>query len=138
MTFCHIKFQSIPSLILFTLTDNPYFYGFEMSLSNMSTRGMDIVQILLFLYKRSIVCYCGWRRWGWMGGGSQNCSFFLSVINVWPLNGLKLQLIQRLKAVVLQHQASSQIRFNSVENNPQALHPPLMTKPKHMLLSVGT
>ena len=71
-------------------------------------------------------------------GGSQNCSFFLSVINVWPLNGLKLQLIQRLKAVVLQHQASSQIRFNSVENNPQALHLPLMTKPKHMLLSVGT
>ena len=35
MALFHIKFQSIPSLILFTLTDNPQFYGLEVSLNNI-------------------------------------------------------------------------------------------------------
>ena len=33
-------------------------------------------------------------------GVSQNWSFFVTVINVWPLNGLKLQPMQALEAVV--------------------------------------
>ena len=34
MAFCHIKFQSIPSLMPFTLNGDPQFYGLKMSLSN--------------------------------------------------------------------------------------------------------
>ena len=52
------------------------------------------LQILLFLNKRSIVHFCGWG-----GGGSQNWSFFVAIIDVGPLNGLKLQPIQSLEAV---------------------------------------
>ena len=33
-------------------------------------------------------------------GGSQNWSFGVTVINVWPLNGLKLQPILSLEAAV--------------------------------------
>ena len=65
----------------------------------------------------------GRARWGtghgW-GRGSQNWSFFLVVINVWPLNDLKLQPIQSLGAVVSSstwnHKPDT--FFNYVENNP--------------------
>ena len=42
------------------------------------------MEILLFINKRSIVHFCGWRVWG----------VTELVINVWPLNGLRLQPIQ--------------------------------------------
>ena len=35
MAFFHIKFQNIPSLILFSLTDDSQFFGLEVSLSNI-------------------------------------------------------------------------------------------------------
>ena len=35
MAFCHLKFQGFPSLMPFTLSGNPQFYGLEMSLSNI-------------------------------------------------------------------------------------------------------
>ena len=40
VAFCHIKFQSTPSLILFTLTDDPQFYGLRVSLSNVLMIGL--------------------------------------------------------------------------------------------------
>ena len=39
------------------------------------------LRILLFLNNRSIVRYCGW----WGVGGSKTWSFFMDVINGWPL-----------------------------------------------------
>ena len=55
---------------------------------------------------------------------------FVAVINVWPLNGLKLQPIQSLAPVVY-----------SSASSPPPLTPlptPLMTKPKRLLPLVGT
>ena len=40
VAFCHIQFQSIPSLMPFTLTDDPHFYGLKMSLSNIWMIGL--------------------------------------------------------------------------------------------------
>ena len=40
MAFSHIKFQSIPSLKLFTWTDNPHFTGLEVSLSKILMIGL--------------------------------------------------------------------------------------------------
>ena len=147
MAFYHIKFQSIPLLMPFTLIDNPQFYCLEMSLSNILMIGLfrsnnrmvifskiekefiwqqtckgpyiytfmfhmegvwphgglkfvTCLLILLFLNKRSVVRFWRWREWGTGCGGSQNWSFFVAVINVWPLNGLKLQPIQWEQAVV--------------------------------------
>ena len=60
------------------------------------------VQILFFLNKRSIVHFCRLTEWGTGHGGqgSQNWSFFVGVINLWPLNDLKLQPIQLLEVTV--------------------------------------
>ena len=40
MPLFHMKFQNIPSLILFTLTDDPEFYGLELSLNNILMVGL--------------------------------------------------------------------------------------------------
>ena len=40
MALFHIKFQSIPSLILFTLSDDPQFFGLEVPLSNILMIGL--------------------------------------------------------------------------------------------------
>ena len=74
---CHMKFQSIPSLMPSTLTDNPYLYGLGMSLSK---------NLMIGLFR------------------SNNRMIFFSktenkLINLWPLNGLKLQPIQSLEVV---------------------------------------
>ena len=69
------KFHSIPSLTLFTLTDDPQFYGLEVSLNNIlmvdlfrSNNRMIIFSkteknyiIFLCLNKRCIVHFCRWR-----------------------------------------------------------------------------
>ena len=49
------------------------------------------------VFKQKIYCLF-LQMEGW-GEGSQNWSFFVTLINVWPLNGLKLQPIQLLEAV---------------------------------------
>ena len=74
------------------------------------------------------------------GGGweSHYWSFLVCVINVWPLNCLKLQPIQLLEQVL--SSSSSQIHFDCHREQPPASPSPdpLMTKPKDLLLSVGT
>ena len=40
MALCHLKFQGIPSLMPFTLSGDPQFYGLEMSLSNILMIGL--------------------------------------------------------------------------------------------------
>ena len=50
MAFFHMKFQSILSLVLFTLTDDPQFYGLEISLSN-------ILMIGLFLSSNRMIVF---------------------------------------------------------------------------------
>ena len=74
------------------------------------------------------------------GGESQNWSSFVSVTTVWPQNGLKLLPIQLLEAIIfiLIIKPPSQIHSDCVENNPQLLPTPLMTKTEHVLLLVGT
>ena len=65
------------------------------------------LQILLLLHERSIVHFCRWKGWGTGYRGSQNCSSFVAIMNVWSLNGFKLQPIQSLEAVV----SSSTLRY---------------------------
>ena len=65
------------------------------------------LQILLLLHERSIVHFCRWKGWGTGCRGSQNCSSFVAIINVWSLNGFKLQPIQSLEAIV----SSSTLRY---------------------------
>ena len=40
VAFYHKKFQSIPSLMLFTLTNDPQFYGLQVSLSSILMMGV--------------------------------------------------------------------------------------------------
>ena len=78
--------------------------------------------------------------------GSQNCSLFVAVINVRPLNGLKLQPIQSLEAAVSSSTSSHKSdTFLLHREQPPApplpitpLPTPLMIKPKHLLLLVHT
>ena len=68
------------------------------------------------------------------------------VINLWPLNGLKLQPIQSLDAADSSSTSSHKADIYSLlSEQPPAPPPlthvsptPLMTKPKHMLVLVGT
>ena len=46
----HIKFQSIPSLVLYTLTDNAQFYGLEVFLNN-------ILMVVLFRSNNRMVIF---------------------------------------------------------------------------------
>ena len=71
--------------------------------------------------------------------GGHIWSYFVDVINVSPLSDLKLQPIQLLEAVVTSS-TSSQTHFGCGREQSQAppSHTSLMTKPKDLLLSVGT
>ena len=65
-----------------------------------------VCRFFFFLNKRSIIQFC---RWG--GCGSHNWSNFVDVTNFWPLNGLKLQSIQLLQAIV-SFSTSNQLHFD--------------------------
>ena len=92
----------------------PYIYDIHMKEGwGWGLKFVMCLQILLFLSK----------------------PFFVDIINIRPLNGLKLQSIQSLEACV-PSSTSSQIHFEWIEINPHPSSPtlippstPLMTKP---------
>ena len=81
----------MPSLVSFTLTDDPHVYGLEMALSN-------ILMIGLFRSNNSVVIF----------SKTEKKSYYSKHVH-----GLKLQPIQLLEAVV----SSSQIHFKCIEDN---------------------
>ena len=89
-----------------------------------------------FVFKQKI--YCSFFA-DVESSGSHNWSFFVDVMNLWPLNGLKLQPISLLEAGI-STSTSNQIHFDCRREQPPAPPSPnpLMTKPKDLLLSVGT
>ena len=107
---------------------------------------LNICHVFANYFFQKQMIYCSFFVDGGGGGlGSQYWSFWEDVINIWALNGLKLQPIQ-LSEAVASYSASSQIHFDCIENNPQ--HPfPLPIAPlppfhwssnqKNLLISVG-
>ena len=58
-----------------------------------------------FVFKQKIfVHFCGWRGWG---KGVTKFDIFVTDVNLWPLNCLKLQPIQFLDAAVVSSSTSS-------------------------------
>ena len=85
MAFCHIKFQSIPLLMPFTLIDNPQFYCLEMSLSN-------ILMIGLFRSNNRMVIFSKIEKefiWQQTCKGPYIYTFMFHMEGVWPRGGLK-------------------------------------------------
>ena len=85
--------------------------GAGLKICHMSADSLD--------FKQKI--YCSFLRM-WR---SQKWSFFVTVINVWPLNGLKLQPIQSLEAVVSSSTSSHKPHtFWLWREQPPPLSPP--------------
>ena len=85
MAFCHIKFQSIPLLMPFTLIDNPQFYCLEMSLSN-------ILMIGLFRSNNRMIIFSKIEKefiWQQTCKGPYIYTFMFHMEGVWPRGGLK-------------------------------------------------
>ena len=87
----------MPSLVSFTLTDDPHVYGLEMALSN-------ILMIGLFRSNNNVVIFPKTEKKSYSSK---------------HVDGLKLQPIQLLEAVV----SSSQIHFKCIEDNNQSKAP---------------
>ena len=141
--------------MLFTLTNDPQFYGLKVSLSNILMIGLFRSNNMMVIFSRTKevhfhskyvrnhtfmtstwkgrvlkfvmylqILFCFKTRdlmfmfadgvgWGW-----HNCLFFAGVINVWLLNGLKLQWIWLLKAAV--SSSPIQIHFDCHREQPLA------------------
>ena len=93
MALFQIKFQSIPSQILFTLTDDPQFYGLEVSLNYILMVGLfrsnrmvifsktEKKSFFLFSNKRSIVHFYRWRGLGPHNWSYNRSKYFKIITN---------------------------------------------------------
>ena len=55
--FCHRKFQGMPSLMLFTLSNDPHLYGLEMLLSNILMTGLFCSNIRMVIFSKTANSY---------------------------------------------------------------------------------
>ena len=96
MALFYIKFQSIPSLILFTLTDDPQFYGLEVSLNNILMVGLfrsnnrmvifsktEKNHIIFFVFKQKI--YCSFLQMERVGGHTIGHIIGLNISELQPI-----------------------------------------------------
>ena len=77
------------------------------------------------------------------GRRSKNWSFLMDIIDIWPLNGSPVQLLESVVSPL----TSRQIHFEFIKNNSQRspsppqitpLPTPLLVKPKYLLLALDT
>ena len=85
VAFCHIEFQNIPSLMLFTLTDDLQFYSLQVSFSNILMIGLFRSNNRMLLFPKTEKTYHSkhvrdhifvistWKRGG---GGLKICHVF--------------------------------------------------------------
>ena len=150
MAFCHIKFQSKTNVIYFDwlstilwLRDifKQYFNHWQKNWYRSKPVKDHTFMMSTWTGDVYIGHYCSFLLMEGLGEErSQNWSFFVAVVNVWPLIGLELQEIQSLE-VVPSSLTSSHKPDTFWLPKEQPLAPPptlLMTKPKHLLLPVGT
>ena len=148
--FCHIKFQSKTKVIYFDwlstvlwLRDifKRYFNHWQKNWYRSKPVKDQTFMMSTWTGDVHKGHYCSFLLMeGLREERSQNWSFFVAVINVWSVIGLELQPIQSLE-VVLSSLTSSHKPDTFWLLKEQPLAPPptlLMTKPKHLLLPVGT
>ena len=92
----------MPSLIPFTLTEDPQFYGLEISLSN-------ILMINLFCLSNKMVIFSKTEK---------KKNIYIYIYHIKNVNSLKLQPILLFEELV-SSSTLSYIYFDCIENNPE-------------------